>query len=76
LQQKFQNTNKRSHQTVKVLNVVEFGNGETKEERGDNGEPRVYNVQFEDGLKWDVFEDELMNDPSEFYRPNPPKKSG
>ena len=56
--------------------MVEFGNGETKEERGDNGEPRVYNVQFEDGLKWDVFEDELMNDPSEFYRPNPPKKSG
>jgi hypothetical protein len=63
----------RSHQNVKVLDIVELGNGYTKEERGENGEPRVYNVQFEDGLTFDIFEDELINDSSEFYRPNPPK---
>lgn len=64
----------RSHQKVKVLSIAEMGNGNTPEERGENGEPRVYKVEFPDGLKWDVFEDELMNSTDEFYRPNPPKR--
>lgn len=63
-----------SHQKVKVLFVSTWGNGDTPQERGENGEPRVYRVKFEDGLEWDVFEDELMDSPEEFYRPDPPKK--
>lgn len=63
----------RSHQKVKVLSISESGNGETMKERGESGEPRVYKVKFKDGLEWDVFEDELMNSPDEFYRPDPPK---
>lgn len=65
----------RSHQKVKVLNLVEKGNGRTKKERiEDMGEPAVYNVEFTDGLTWDVFEDELVDSPNEFYRPDPPKE--
>ena len=33
-----------------------------------------YMVQFEDGLVYAVFDDELMDSPKEFYRPDPPKK--
>ena len=40
---------------------------------GENGEPRVYRARFEDGFEYDVWEDEVMNSPNEFYRPNPPK---
>jgi len=25
-------------------------------------------------MEWDVFEDELMDSPDEFYRPDPPNK--
>ena len=64
----------RSHQKVKVLKISLLGNGSSIEERGENGEPRIYNVLFNDGFIADVFEDELMNDPSEFYRPDPIKR--
>lgn len=36
-------------------------------------EPKCYQVKFMDGLVADVFEDELLNDPAEFQRPDPPK---
>lgn len=64
----------RSHQKVYVLSISEPGNGDTPQERGEAGEPRVYKVRFKDGLEWDVFEDELMDSPEEFYRPDPPEK--
>lgn len=64
----------RSHQKVKVVEIVEWGNGDTEEERGDTGEPRVYRVRFKDGFEYDVFEDELMDSPEDFYRPDPPRK--
>ena len=57
-----------SHQKVKVL------------ERGDDehdeypGEPKIYKVRFEDGWEYDVFEDELMDSPKKFYRPDPQPK--
>jgi hypothetical protein len=63
-----------SHQKVKVLLVSEIGVGNNIQERSDNEQPRVYRVKFQDGLEWDVFEDELMNTPLEFYRPDPPQK--
>ena len=57
-----------SHQTCKVLGVSATGYGRTFMERGHNGEPRVYRVKFADGLKWDVFEDELMTSPRHYSR--------
>jgi hypothetical protein len=36
-----------------------------------NGDPRVYRIEFKDGLVGDVFEDELMLSPDEFVRPDP-----
>ena len=64
----------RSHQKVLVLSISDFGGGDTESERAEFGEPRVYKIRFKDGLEWDVFEDELMNSPEEFFRPNPPSK--
>ena len=66
----------RSHSKIEILGIVEMGNGETPQERGENGEPRLYRARFEDGFEYDVWEDEVMNSPNEFYRPNPPKKRG
>jgi len=63
-----------SQQRVRVLQVVEPGVGETAEERGDNGQPRVYKVRFTDGFEYDVFEDELLDSPEEFTRPKPLKR--
>jgi len=57
-----------SHKKVKVL------------ERGDDEhdeypeEPKIYKVRFEDGWEYHVFEDELMDTPKEFYRPDPQQK--
>ena len=62
----------RSHQKVLVLSITHNGGGNTPKERAEDGDPRVYKVRFIDGFEYDVFEDELMDDPSGFYRPNPP----
>lgn len=64
----------RSHSKIKILGIVEMGNGETPQERGEIGEPRVYRARFEDGFEYDVWEDEVMDSPKDFYRPDPPKK--
>ena len=45
----------------------------TFEERVNEGMVLVYRVRFDDGLEWDVFEDELLTDPGHFDRPDPPK---
>ncbi|KKN01746.1 hypothetical protein LCGC14_1124720 [marine sediment metagenome] len=66
----------RSHQRVTVLGVEVTGAGDTPEERGDNGEPRVYHIQFKDGHKASAFEDELMSSTVEFCRPDPPRRRG
>lgn len=65
----------RSHQQVTVLSISTPGGGDTSLQRGENGEPRVYRCQFADGLQWDIFEDELLNSPAEFYRPDPPSSN-
>jgi hypothetical protein len=43
-------------------------------ERGPEGWPVAYRVEFPDGLEWDVFEDELLTGPEHFTRPDPPKE--
>ncbi len=63
----------RSHQKVKVLKVVHWSYDD-KSERLEDGNPRVYLVEWEDGFQYDVFEDELMQSPNEFYRPDTPKR--
>lgn len=66
----------RSHQRVTVLDMNE-GDGEdmTREERDENGFPFTYKVRFEDGLEWDVFEDELSDSKDGWFRPDPPPES-
>jgi len=64
----------RSHQKVKVVKLDAKGYGKTKIERGENGHPAVYIIQFDDGFSKGAFEDELVDSPKEFYRPDPPEK--
>jgi hypothetical protein len=61
-----------SHQQVKILKICFNGTGATPEERAENGHPAGYTIQFNNGFKADVFEDELMKDKKDFFRPNPP----
>ena len=63
----------RSHQKVKVIGVSEWS-FDNYEDRMNDGQPRVYLVEWKDGFQYDVFEDELLESPNEFYRPNPPKR--
>jgi hypothetical protein len=63
----------RSHQKVKVIGVSEWS-FDDYENRMNDGQPRVYLVEWKDGFQYDVFEDELLESPNEFYRPNPPKR--
>lgn len=64
----------RSHQTVTVLGRgTDEDFGGTFEERAEEGMPNLYRVQFADGHKGDVFEDELLTGPEWYHRPDPPK---
>ncbi|KKL81850.1 hypothetical protein LCGC14_1990690 [marine sediment metagenome] len=63
----------RSHQQVRVLRMTERGGPwATPELRGENGEPRVYAVRFDDGHIGAAFEDELMIAQASFYCDDPP----
>ncbi len=66
----------RSHQQVQIVkfaqcDMVDFT---TFRQRAMEGMQILYRVRFPDGLEWDVFEDELLDNPSQFTRPDPPKK--
>lgn len=63
----------RSHEQVTVVGITEPGYGETLAERAENGESRVYRARWGDGFEYDVFEDELLDGPEQFQRPDPPK---
>ena len=63
-----------SHQRCKVLSIEEPGIGDTQKERAEEGCPRVYKVEFDDGFIWSCFEDELLESTDEFERPDPPKR--
>ena len=63
----------RSHQKVKVVDVAHWSLDD-KEFRYEDGQFRVYIVEWKDGFRYDIFEDELMESPDEFYRPDPPKR--
>jgi hypothetical protein len=65
----------RSHQRVTILKCINLSDAEEMPKQIDrfaNGLQLMYRVRFEDGLQWDVFEDELLDLASEFERPKPP----
>jgi len=63
-----------SHQQATVLKVdADYGAVYTTiRERAESGHLLTYQVQFNDGFVWTVFEDELLNSRSQFERPDPP----
>lgn len=65
-----------SHQKCVVIGFADCDPAAftTSEERNDAGHSLLYRARFEDGLVWDVFEDELLDSQSEFRREAPPKK--
>jgi len=65
-----------SHQQCKILKMIERGCGKDIEDRGYNGQPAVYKIQFSDGAVFDATEDEILDDRSEFTRPHPPAPPG
>lgn len=63
----------RSHQLVTVLHLeVNDSAGMTPAERRVAAMPFTYEVQFADGLRWCIFEDELSTTRETWYRPDPP----
>jgi hypothetical protein len=66
-----------SHQQVEILGLVDLDEPvfwTTWEERLNEAHQIVYKARFEDGFEYEVLEDELLDSPKEFERPNPPKK--
>lgn len=53
-----------THQRVKVLEKTQEGKPNSSDEI------RMYLVKFPDGSEFEVFDDELIKSPSEFYRPD------
>ena len=74
----------RSHKPVRVLRIAQNDGYDPADasltptaswnERAEAGTPIVYTVVFADGFKGDAFEDELVDNISEFFRPDPPKE--
>lgn len=71
----------RSQQQVEVLGaadcdcarVSDVAEARSRAARCDAGLPLLYVVRFDDGHVGTVFEDELLDDRSEFSRPAPPR---
>lgn len=68
----------RSHQMVEVIGYANLDHqfSPTIDERCEECDSLVYLVRFDDGLEWDVFEDELLDTQEDFWRPDPPRRSG
>ena len=64
----------RSHQPVKVLKLEEPGIGKDETERIEiQGAPAAFIVQFKDGSTGTAMEDELLDSPNDYTRPDPPE---
>lgn len=66
----------RSHQMCEILSQTDCdGVGIwSQAERYESGHQLLYRVRFQDGLEWDVFEDELLQSRDGFTRPDPPTR--
>lgn len=65
----------RSHRQVVVgecVNAQEYGDL-PQSEREDCGHPLVYEITFADGFQGNAFEDELLESPRAYCRPDPPQ---
>lgn len=64
-----------SHQKVKILREEPSDAPPEMplEERQECGAPKVYKIEFSDGLTHIALEDELMTNPAGYFRPDPPK---
>lgn len=47
----------------------------TYDDRAEAGMPKVYHVRHEDGFEHHAFEDELVDGPEDYYRPDPPSRT-
>lgn len=65
----------RSHQRVVVVGEEpsDAWEGSSFRERGEAGQPKAYGVRFGDGFLGTAVEDELSDDRSVWYRPDPAK---
>jgi hypothetical protein len=65
----------RSHKEVEVIGVADCDIvAGTLADRAEIGMQIIYRVRFDDGLEWDIFEDELVLSSEHFHRPDPPRK--
>jgi len=66
----------RSHRQCVVIGEADHDGDKSVsfEDRCEMGMQCVYRVRFDDGLEWDVFEDELLDSPEHFERPDPPPR--
>jgi hypothetical protein len=67
----------RSHSLVEVLGCMnndDYGHM-TFDQRCYEACQLVYKIKFEDGFIGEAFEDELLDSPDEYERPEPPKRS-
>ena len=65
----------RSHQQIEVIGIDECEPEflkMTEQERYEDGCMLVYRVRFNDGFIGTAWEDELLSNPSEYVRPDPP----
>ena len=68
----------RSHQQATIISVDETCDAfvcgiVTRKERDESACSLMYCVRFDDGHEATVFEDELLDSPAEYYRPDPPR---
>jgi len=68
----------RSHQPVEVLGISPeaetAGINLTRTQRAEDGIPLVYSIRFDDGHTGEAWEDEILDHPNEFTRPDPPSR--
>lgn len=50
-----------THQQVGVFGLLRGGDPEVG---------KMYRIRFTDGFEYEIFDDELVNNPSDFYRPD------
>ena len=65
-----------SHQPITIIAFAENDGCDipAEQERAEAGSPFVYRVQFNDGFEADALEDELLDSPKEYQRPDPPRR--
>jgi hypothetical protein len=63
----------RSHEKVTIVKRMkdDAWEGSTFEERNEAGALMAFLARWDNGFEWCVIEDELLDSPSDFFRPDP-----